>query len=58
MGIIATNVWSSLMRNNRYNRDLLLHDCDEFTKNYYMTKYKMTEDMLECVDVQVATFFS
>lgn len=37
-----------------YNRDLLLHDCDEFTKNYYMSKYKMTEDMLESVDVQVS----
>eukprot|EP01018_Ginkgo_biloba_P008716 Gb_07640 [translate_table: standard] len=35
-----------------YNRDLLLHDCDEFTRNYYKTKYGVADDMLEPVEVQ------
>ncbi|KAI5063481.1 hypothetical protein GOP47_0022028 [Adiantum capillus-veneris] len=35
-----------------YNRDMLLHDCDEFTRNFYKSKYKIPDDMLEHVDVQ------
>ena len=36
-----------------FDRDLLLHDVDEFTRNYYRTKYNYSEDMLAAIDVQV-----
>lgn len=36
-----------------FDRDLLLHDVDEFTRNYYRTKYGYSEDMLAAIDVQV-----
>jgi hypothetical protein len=36
-----------------FDRDMLIHDVDEFTRNYYQKKYGYTEDMLEAVNVQV-----
>lgn len=39
-----------------FDRDLLLHDVDEFTRNYYRTKYGYSEDMLAAIDVQVHTY--
>lgn len=36
-----------------WGRDMLLHDCDDFTKNYYKTKYGFTDEMLMPVDIQV-----
>ncbi|CAM6091153.1 unnamed protein product [Calypogeia fissa] len=38
-----------------WNRDMLLHDCDDFTKNYYKNKYGFTDDMLMPVDIQEPT---
>ncbi|GAQ78061.1 hypothetical protein KFL_000070310 [Klebsormidium nitens] len=35
-----------------FNRDMLLHDCDDFTRNYYQTKWGMPAEYLEPVDVQ------
>ncbi|CAM6035434.1 unnamed protein product [Sphagnum compactum] len=35
-----------------FDRDMLIHDVDEFTRNYYQKKYGYTEDMLEAVNVQ------
>ncbi|KAG0573546.1 hypothetical protein KC19_VG187100 [Ceratodon purpureus] len=35
-----------------FDRDLLLHDVDEFTRNYYRTKYGYSEDLLAAIDVQ------
>ncbi|XP_024522463.1 EF-hand domain-containing protein 1 [Selaginella moellendorffii] len=35
-----------------YGRDLLLHDCDDFTRQYYKEKWGVTDDMLEPVAVQ------
>ncbi|OAE30511.1 hypothetical protein AXG93_424s1040 [Marchantia polymorpha subsp. ruderalis] len=38
-----------------WNRDMLLHDADDFTKAYYKTKYGYTDDMLMPVNVQEPT---
>ncbi len=40
-----------------FDRDMLIHDVDEFTRNYYQKKYGYTEDMLEAVNVQVLLLF-
>jgi hypothetical protein len=40
-----------------FDRDMLIHDVDEFTRNYYQKKYGYTEDMLEAVNVQVWVYF-
>lgn len=37
-----------------YGRDMLIHDCDDYTRNYYMKKWNVSKEMLEPVFVQVS----
>lgn len=43
---------------NVLNRDMLIHDVDDFTRAYYMEHYNMSKEDMEAINVQVQSGLS